>query len=1001
MDLGDTPAPDKGPLVGAQRAGQWIEILLGLAGTFTALFAAISDKPWILLLGVAVIAGSIAVYLLRRAAIRRRRPKVRAEHLGPVGSAYLRGLLPFERGEKLLGRASDISRLLAKLRSRECRFAYVSGDAGVGKTSLLRAAVSEELEEAGYTVVYVPRTGNDPVAAARRELQRAFAEAGIRADATLVSALSFAAAACRKALVVVWDQFEEFFIAHRTVHDRNPFLEAIGLAYQEPDLDVRFVISLRAEFVDDLRDFAKWIRHPIDERCSHRVRNWDAIDATAVLETAAKHDGVPFAPALREAIIRDLENGGEVRPVELQLVAYRLAEQHIYDVAAYDNAERAAGILKSYVQAIIEPQAMAKNEHRERVARLVLRVLCVDTADAKRPVGLTFDEIVHRAEASINDYNVPVREIAASCLDDAMRTYLVVLDDEQRYNLRHDYLARPILDATAGTQTIEQGANRILDHHLERFKSDSAVIIPRRDLRLIRKYAAPQRKSEHAAVHLIRQSRRRHAIEIAIIAILPFVLATLLFPPTVKEHSTNWDVVHDEWLISDNGVTAVSFTRDGPTRVWRAGTPWATAQLLPIHLLRIRISSNGTWLAGITGAGAIYVWRTAAGLSHNTRPVFHTAPVPERLWSRARFDWGGFSPDEKWIYVRKGLELYVWHPDETLTASAAPLGTFNGCESLWSFSVEFSPKSSYVAVNCKDIYVKHVGANDPFVRFQNLNVIGSLIFSKFERWLALKGSGERLYAIDLPHYRTTTPSFVRIGQPWDVHAVTFAPDEGRIVLRHSDMGFVSWVPGNTSETPPPATVGLSAEDLLATAGARIRERLLPPTTIQFSANSKWIGGIFAGGAVVWPSDMTPGAKVYSTIPNDRDARSLRFSPTARLIAVATGGGETFVFAPGTVPNLSEPVATLPGGDASLRWARDDRHLLAFSGNDVYFGEPPDKLRMVLHAKSPIEQVVVSPDRKKLIVFAKGHLAIVQRRLMLWRYVTLRTLEWPELVPETH
>ena len=264
-------------------------------------------------------------------------------------------------------------------------------------------------------------------------------DVGITPDASLLSALRAAGAARQQPLVIIWDQFEEFFIAHRAVRDRRACLEEIGRAYQDANLNVRFLVSLRKEFVDDLRDLAEWIPQPLDDRFSHRVRNWDVTEAAAVLESAAAHDEVPFADALRDAIVRDLEQAGEVRPVELQLVASRLAQQRIYDVGAYEHIERAHGVLESYVSEIIQPPSMAKDEQRHRLARSVLRSLCADTADAKRPVGLTFDEIVARTTASIDDGKVPVRALAAHVIERAVEALLVIREDEERFNLRHDY----------------------------------------------------------------------------------------------------------------------------------------------------------------------------------------------------------------------------------------------------------------------------------------------------------------------------------------------------------------------------------------------------------------------------------------------------------------------------------------------------------------------------------------------------------------------------------
>jgi hypothetical protein len=102
--------------------------------------------------------------------IRRQQPKPLQLREHRSSSSYLRGLLPFEKGEQLLGRDQEVGRLLAMLRGLEYRFGFLSGEAGAGKKSLLRARIIPDLEKDGYQPIYVPRTGGDPEAAIRKEV---------------------------------------------------------------------------------------------------------------------------------------------------------------------------------------------------------------------------------------------------------------------------------------------------------------------------------------------------------------------------------------------------------------------------------------------------------------------------------------------------------------------------------------------------------------------------------------------------------------------------------------------------------------------------------------------------------------------------------------------------------------------------------------------------------------------------------------------------------------
>jgi hypothetical protein len=590
------PKPDQPMDTPAHQLDAALKLWLAVVAAMEAVVVLIGTHPILSILGGVIVTAFLAWVLIRRILARNARQVVSFALLPTGGSAYLRGLLPFELGDTLLGRDNDLRRALAKINSRACRFAYISGEAGVGKTSLLRSAVIPDLRKLGFEVIYCAKTGDNPITAALSQMRVLSPEADIPEESTLSAGLQLTGAALGKPLVLIWDQFEEFFIARRTQQDRLTTLQQIGEACADETIAARLVVSLRKDFVDDLHDLAAWVPQPLDANFSWRMRNWDATEAATVLYAAAVHDGIPFARRLQEQVIRDLEVAGEVRPVELQLVASRLGELRIYEMGRYRDAGGASGILTSYVAEVIHPNFSITDPSYERVARVTLRLLCAESADAKRPVGLTLPEIVDRVVASVKGVSsAKVRDLVAACLRRGVCAYLLVLEDAERYNLRHDYIARSIYEATSHMETIEHRANRALDYYLQLDRAGRSII-SRKDLRLIRRFATPQRKSDAAAVTIIATSRKRHAVEAASLYLVLLVFVTLLYPPTVEYHfeepfkSLSPDL---NLALAANGTTAAYLQPNGKAWIWKLSEPWTSA--VPVDIPMRDITGEQQW----------------------------------------------------------------------------------------------------------------------------------------------------------------------------------------------------------------------------------------------------------------------------------------------------------------------------------------------------------------------------------------------------------------------
>ena len=137
---GTTRSPLTGLLAGSDTVTRGIQAFLAIGGVVASVKAQWDNNRSVFWISAAVVALSI-VWFAVGAFLRKRRPKPPALPDGTRSlSSYLRGLLPFERGEGLLGREQEVGRLLALIRGLEYRVGFLSGEAGSGKTSVIRLA---------------------------------------------------------------------------------------------------------------------------------------------------------------------------------------------------------------------------------------------------------------------------------------------------------------------------------------------------------------------------------------------------------------------------------------------------------------------------------------------------------------------------------------------------------------------------------------------------------------------------------------------------------------------------------------------------------------------------------------------------------------------------------------------------------------------------------------------------------------------------------------------
>jgi WD40 repeat protein len=387
--------------------------------------------------------------------------------------------------EFFFGREAERRRIIGNLRGTRLTLLYA--ESGVGKSSLLRAGVAARLAELARTTepgtgLYVPVVfsswGDDPVAAIVDAIGRAIGpflppdgEQRSRRD-TLEDAIVAAGAAFDGTLLVILDQFEEYFLYHSREAAEGTFADELARCVNRPDLPANFLIAIREDAYAGLGDLFKGLIPNVYGNYLH-LEYLDREAARAAIvkplelynRQHAGQEPVEIEPHLIEAVLDQVTRGmiqigevgsgvgadqragtvGEVETPYLQLVMKRLWEDeraagsHVLRLSTLQSMGGAATIIGTHLD-----QAMAGLPEREQdVAAAAFRFLVTPSGTK---IALSVPDLAQLAEVPGEELGRVVERLSAG---DVRILRPVASGDHggaPPYEIFHDALARPILD---------------------------------------------------------------------------------------------------------------------------------------------------------------------------------------------------------------------------------------------------------------------------------------------------------------------------------------------------------------------------------------------------------------------------------------------------------------------------------------------------------------------------------------------------------------------------
>jgi CHASE2 domain-containing sensor protein len=374
-------------------------------------------------------------------------------------SPYL-GLTPYGEGdaELFFGRREERDLVVANLLTSRLTVMY--GPSGVGKSSLLRAGVLPRLRHgigvptrgSPRAVVLVDAWRGDPVSAILSAVD-GDADAD---DLSLDEALARYGRRLGGILLLILDQFEEYFLYHAGLEDR--LRSELPLTLARADIRARVLICVREDALAKLDAF----EGSASALFGNLLRLGPMSDAAAleaitrpVDRELAGAERLTLEPGLPERVLRLLHerepsagaargvHGGEsdgIEPSYLQLVMRRLWEREVRNGSSVLRSEtlRAMGSLRDIVsERLVGAMDQLTPAERRRLADAFHYLVTPSGAkiaqrrsDLAQLTGVQEDEIA-----------APLEKLAAG---DAR--ILRPVDDSPSYEIFHDVLAQPLLD---------------------------------------------------------------------------------------------------------------------------------------------------------------------------------------------------------------------------------------------------------------------------------------------------------------------------------------------------------------------------------------------------------------------------------------------------------------------------------------------------------------------------------------------------------------------------
>lgn len=356
------------------------------------------------------------------------------------------------------GRQESINQLIERLSRADQKLIVVHGQSGVGKSSLIQAGLIPSLTpitlDTREVIAVLQQVYTNWTQHLGREMLKELKKLSLTSLPEEVDSSPVILEQLRKSVaqnlmvVLIFDQFEEFFFVHKEPAERKPFYEFLQQCLDIPY--VKVILSLREDYLHYLLECNDRLvsldiigNNILDKNILFHLGNFTRKEAKTVIQKLTKETPYPLNTDLTNELVEDLsEELGEVRPIELQVVGSQLQTEQITTLTQYQEK----GPKDALVSRFLDEVTHDCGPENEEIARLVLYLLTDE--NNTRPLKTRED-----IELEINVAGK--LELILTILVKSGLVFRIPSSPSDRYQLVHDYLVI-FVRQTQSTQLIAE-----------------------------------------------------------------------------------------------------------------------------------------------------------------------------------------------------------------------------------------------------------------------------------------------------------------------------------------------------------------------------------------------------------------------------------------------------------------------------------------------------------------------------------------------------------------